>query len=207
MDKTTLTIITVAGLVVVFVVSRYVGLDSGKVSSLKPQTQSEVSEFAHWHQFTPESKEFTASFPRTPEHLSETVKHFGKTPQKIDLYAAEGLDNTVYAVEKISSLKRDESIETSFILENTLADIVSSSEINSLVERKNTTFQNHQSITFEIDSGSKTIRGVMFYENESVYVLTQVNIVQDNDNVEGFKNFIDSFSLKTSPSEGNQKNR
>lgn len=201
MSKTLLSILILAGVVIVFVVARFTGVDVdlplNTNTDEQPSQEMPRSVYDTWVEFSQDSQRFQVKFPRQPAHLSEeTHDAFGVTPKKYEIYMADGFDNKAYMLEVITypegpSLRGNEKI-----LENTLNDILSHSTQNNLEESKEGRMAGEKALHFEIDSGDKKLRGVIFESNNILYVLTRVSPEGFSDEMEDYTFFIDSFTLK-----------
>lgn len=205
MSKTLLTIIIVAGVVIVFVLARFTGVDTEE-KSLQGNETGEVHpthEFDAWVTFEPQDHSFTASFPRQPAHISEDAHDaFGLKPKKYDIYAADGLDKKGYMVEVISFPEGPDPETDEQILQNTLQDILSHSTLNQLEKSKEKIFKGRDALTFNIDSGERKLVGVIFVRNKTLFILTRISPEDYSGENEDYEFFIESIQF---PEENNHK--
>ncbi|MEM1282678.1 MAG: hypothetical protein AAGG81_03910 [Chlamydiota bacterium] len=200
MSKTLLSIMIIAGVVIVFVLGRYTGLDTDQFSTSPNEGVQEApseSEFDAWVVFQPDDNSFSVSFPRKPAHISEKAHDaFGLSPKNYNIYAADGLDKKGYMLEVITFPEGPNPATDTQILENTLKDIISHSTLNTLEESKEETFKGNKALSFKIDSGERKLQGVIFVLNETLFVLTRVSPDDYAGESQDYKFFIQSFKPK-----------
>jgi hypothetical protein len=196
MSKRLLIILVSAGIIIAFVVSRFVGVDSelSLTGSEEETTDTPESVFQTWVPFEPKDQQFSISFPRPPAHVTEHAHDaFGMQPKKYDIYAADGLDHIAYMIEVISFPEGPDPESDQQILENTLKDILSHGTQNSLEDSQDKSFKGQKALSFNIDSGDRKLNGVIFVQNQTLYILTRIAPDDYADENEDYQFFIDSF--------------
>lgn len=202
MSRTILAILIAAGLCIVFVLFKYLGVskvDFGGIKSASEASLENASEFSSWVTFNPDTKKFTASFPSKPQHISQnSPDSFNRFIKHYEIYGSEGLDKSGFMIQAITYSNGKDPAEDKAILDNTLADFLATSSINRLQSSEKTTFHGENALKFEIDSGEKRISGLIFVENKTLFVLSRIIPLQDKDETEDFEHFIQSFKVNNS---------
>lgn len=200
MSRTLLAILLAAGLCILFVVFKFLGVrtqDLGGSNSQKTASEEASSEYSSWVVFVPETQTFKASFPTQPQHISQsTPDAFNRFVKHYEIYGSEGIDKSGFMIQAITYSNGSDPAEDKGILENTLADFLATSSVNQLQSSEKTTFNEQKALKFEINSGQKRMSGIIFVLNKTLYVLTRIVPLEDKNDTEDFQYFINSFKIQ-----------
>ncbi|MEC7839095.1 MAG: hypothetical protein VX777_03535 [Chlamydiota bacterium] len=201
MFRTFMTTLLVAGVIVIFVISRFLGIDSETTTQSSPEIASEnyQSVYDVWVPFTSEDKDFKVKFPRPPEHISQTTRDsLNRYNKHYDIYAATGLDNAAYMLQEITFPGEKGVSKNPSILKNSLGDILASTRENLLQKTEDQKFKGVDSLYFEIENGDNYITGIMFMNKDTLYILSRTINEEDKGEEEDYNFFLNSFEINNS---------
>lgn len=193
----TLVLILIAAFVILFVLSRWLGLSGVKQTDSNPENQVENvnPEYVSWVAFTPDVESFTSKFPRKPEHTSFATNDLPEYQKIYKIYAANGLDKVTYMAQEISFVKDKGRENDEDLLSNTLNEIVSSTNAEIITTQEDK-FQDTKALKFETKKGDNKTIGIMFFKNGKVYILSKTSDEKNSRELNDYYYFINSFKIK-----------
>jgi len=198
MFRTFMTTFIVAGIIIIFVIARFLGIDSDtpskKVST--DNTHKFESVYETWVTFTPDNKSFTVKFPRQPEHIAENSRDsLDRYFKHYEIFAASGLDSAAYMIQEITFKGEASPTKDPSILKNSLSDILASTQSNLLQKTEDKKFMENDALYFEIENGDNYITGIMFVQNKSLFILSRTVDEDDKSIQEDYDFFLNSFKI------------
>lgn len=198
MPRTLLIVLITAGIVILFVISRFTGYDfENKNKGIsKPVGAKEDMQFASWIPFTSINKSFTVKVPREPEHVSQSSPDlFNRYLKHYEIYAINGLDNTTYLIQEITFSKGISPDKDPEILANTLNDILSTSGSTLIESDENANFLGNKALSFTLDNDQKRTNGLMFVKGKVLYIISRTVSKKYQNHEEDYQYFLDSFQI------------
>jgi len=188
-----ISVIAVFVLGIVILVMNAKDLYKGIPAEINPKDVQ--SSYNEWHAFTSPDGEFKVMLPSTPQNAEETLKD-QRTGQMVryDLYISEKGGNALFIIMRKTYPDKEGLENSKIVLQNFLADILSSSENTELIASNEDEFRGYDALNFAFRNKQNYVEGTAFVVDRSMYALSYSSDIE-NITTGDFQYFIDSFSL------------
>ncbi len=142
-----------------------------------------------WREFTPRSQKFSVLLPVLPQHASEN-----QADRHYEMYVSEKNDGTLFMISLINFKNPIDTKHHEVVLNSIMEDLLNSNPTNELKSSNNDTYENRKALDFTIENKEIVINGKAFMDDQTLYVLTRISKLNQQDKKE-FDFFIHSFHL------------
>lgn len=166
-----------------------------KALPMETATEVELPPFADWREFTPQAGKFKVLLPIVPQYAKAAVE-IPNTDKKrrYEMYISEKVNGTIFMISVITYPPDFDTSDKEQMLNNIINELVTTNAGNRLKEIKNTVYQGHQAIDFNIANKEFDVQGKTFMIDKTVYFITYIARLSDVDNNE-YNYFIKSFQI------------
>lgn len=145
----------------------------GKEDSLVTAVTNDNGEIAVWKDFESTENLFKVKLPSTPQYAGDNISIPGSDKKReYNLYAAEGLDGSLFSISIIVYPQEVDTSNTLEILQQIVNEVKLSRPANQLIESKEALFKGYHGLNFIIENSNFHIKGKAFMVDKIVYVLS-----------------------------------
>ena len=164
----------------------------------------ETKPFDGWKDFTSKKGQFKVQLPVLPQHATENIPDSNNQIRKYDMYVSEKNDGSIFMVSLITYPAGLDANSSEIMMDKVIQEMIESNPNNTLKEKKEIQFQNHQGRDFAIDNADVNINSREFVIGKTLYLLTYI-AKKPFYNKDEYQHFIDSFELGEQPESSSEK--
>ncbi|MBA3721650.1 MAG: hypothetical protein H0W88_04540 [Parachlamydiaceae bacterium] len=167
-----------------------------RVLPIKESATLEVPPFADWRIFSAQSDKFEVMLPAVPQYARETVpvSITDNSMRRYEMYVSQQINGPVFMISLITYPKDYNTKDEQGILHSIVDELMQSKQGNKIVNIKESLYQNHEAIDFDIQNKKFNVMGKAFIIDHTVYLLTYIADLPDSV-LADYEKFINSFKL------------
>lgn len=195
-------ILATIALVIVMLVVFYLSTSQTVSSNASPSgavtaQKANPSVFSDWEEFKDPNGKFKAQLPSPPQFvkgLAEIPTNNGK--RRYEIYASQELNGNLFMINVMTYPSDFDTSDANETLRSIVDETIQSNPANRLINSKESIYQDHPALDFDIDNPMVKSQGKAFIMGKTVYILLYA-AHQKNFFPAEYQKFVDSFSIQS----------
>lgn len=168
-------------------------------ASSSPKTMSQKTDFvafSDWEDFTDPAGKFKAQLPSPPQFVKGSAEiPTSDRKRRYEIYASQELNGNLFMINVMTYPSDFDTSDIKETLRGIVDETVQSNPANRLTNSKESVYQDHPALDFDIDNQLVKSQGKAFMIGKTVYILVYAADKKNFVPTE-YQKFVDSFSIQ-----------